>query len=71
MRSSLCVLQGDFVRTAFEAGMQSAFLKKIAGCTAQIFENLVGREVEVMLMRSGLPPARVVERGRVKQLIRQ
>ena len=42
----------DFVRTAFEAGMQSAFLKRIAGCTAQIFENLVGREVEVMLLRS-------------------
>ena len=48
----MCVLHGDLVRTAFEAGMQSAFLKKIAGCTAQIFENLVGREVEVMLTRS-------------------
>ena len=63
MKSSLCVMHGDFVRTAFEAGMWSAFLKKIAGCTAQIFENLVGREVEVMLTRSGLLPARVVSRG--------
>ena len=26
--------------------------EKIAGFAAQIFENLVGREVEVMLMRS-------------------
>jgi hypothetical protein len=43
--------------------MQFAFLKKIAGCTAQIFENLVGREVEVMLTRSGLPPARAVSKG--------
>jgi hypothetical protein len=56
-------LQGDLVRTAFEAGMQSAFLKRIAGCTAQIFENLVGREVEVMLARSGLLPAGVVSEG--------
>jgi hypothetical protein len=56
-------LQGDFVRTAFEAGMQFAFLKRIAGCTAQIFENLVGREVEVMLARSGLLPVRVVSEG--------
>ena len=59
-----------FVRTAFEAGMQSAFLKKIAGCTAQIFENLVGREVEVMLTRF-CPPPQGGGRGRVKQLIRQ
>ena len=66
----MCALQGDFVRTAFEAGMQSAFLKKIAGCTAQIFENLVGREVEVMLMRSCSPP-QGGGLGRVKQLIRQ
>jgi hypothetical protein len=66
----LCVLQGDFVRTAFEAGMQSAFLKEIAGCTAQIFENLVGREVEVMLARSCSPPQGGAL-GRVKQLIRQ
>jgi hypothetical protein len=33
--------------------MRFAFFKRIAGCDAQIFENLVGREVEVMLTRSG------------------
>jgi ribosomal protein S11 len=42
----------DLIRTAFEAGTEFAF-QKIAGSAAQIFENLVGREVEVMLTRSG------------------
>ena len=30
----------------------SSFSERIAGSAAQIFENLVGREVEVMLLRS-------------------
>ena len=49
--SSLRVLQGAYVRTAFEAGREFAF-RKDRGFVAQIFENLVGREVEVMLLRS-------------------
>ena len=40
-----------FVRTAFEAGREFVF-RKDRGFVAQIFENLVGREVEVMLLRS-------------------
>ena len=39
-------------KTPFEAGGKSAFLTRIVGLSAQIFENLVGREVEVMLLRS-------------------
>jgi hypothetical protein len=31
---------------AFEAGSKSAFLYRIVGLSAQIFDNLVGREVE-------------------------
>ena len=62
MRSSLCVLQGALSeRLSRPAG--NSFSERIAGSAAQIFENLVGREVEVMLMRSGLPPARVVGEG--------
>ena len=30
----------------------NSFSERIAGSAAQIFENLVGREVEVMLLRS-------------------
>jgi hypothetical protein len=30
----------------FEAGSESVFLHRIAGSSAQIFDNLVGREVE-------------------------
>jgi hypothetical protein len=30
----------------------NSFSARIAGSAAQIFENLVGREVEVMLLRS-------------------
>jgi hypothetical protein len=40
-----------FIRTAFEAGREFVF-RKDRGFVAQIFENLVGREVEVMLLRS-------------------
>jgi len=32
-------------------GRRGICFRKIAGSAAQIFENLVGREVEVMLMR--------------------
>jgi hypothetical protein len=31
---------------------RSSFSERIAGFDAQIFENLVGREVKVMLLRS-------------------
>ena len=48
----------------------SSFSERIAGSAAQIFENLVGREVEVMLARF-CPPPQGGGRGRVKQLIRQ
>ena len=69
MRSSLCVLQGALSeRLSRPAG--NSFSERIAGFAAQIFENLVGREVEVMLARSGEPP-QGGERERVKQLIRQ
>ena len=51
MRSSLCVLQGALSeRLSRPAG--NSFSERIAGSAAQIFENLVGREVEVMLLRS-------------------
>ena len=33
-------------------GRQGIRFRKIVGSAAQIFENLVGREVEVMLLRS-------------------
>jgi hypothetical protein len=48
----------------------NSFSERIAGSAAQIFENLVGREVEVMLARSCSPP-QGGGLGRVKQLIRQ
>ena len=51
-------------------GRQGIRFRKIAGLAAQIFENLVGREVEVMLARSCSPP-QGGGLGRVKQLIRQ
>jgi hypothetical protein len=47
----------------------NSFSARIAGSAAQIFENLVGREVEVMLLRS--EAARKGGHGRSKQLIRQ
>jgi hypothetical protein len=48
----------------------NSFSERIAGSAAQIFENLVGREVEVMLLRScSLPKGGGL--GRSKQLIRQ
>ena len=76
MRSSLCVLQGALSeRLSRPAG--NSFSERIAGSAAQIFENLVGREVEVMLMRSVLSAVEPIleplktDAGRVKQLIRQ
>ena len=62
-------LAGLVIRTAFEAGREFVF-RKDRGFVAQIFENLVGREVEVMLTRSCSPP-QGGGLGRVKQLIRQ
>ena len=70
MRSSLCVLQGALSeRLSRPAG--DSFSERIAGSAAQIFENLVGREVEVVLTRFGLPPVRVVSGSVIKHLIRQ
>jgi hypothetical protein len=70
MRSSLCVFQGALSeRLSRPAG--NSFSERIAGSAAQIFENLVGREVEVVLTRFGLPPARVVSGSVIKHLIRQ
>ena len=59
----MCVLQGALSeRLSRPAG--NSFSERIAGSAAQIFENLVGREVEVVLTRFGLPPARDGERKR-------
>jgi hypothetical protein len=51
MRSSLCVLQG-YLSERLSRPAGDSFSERIAGSAAQIFENLVGREVEVMLLRS-------------------